>query len=50
YLPVGPAAASGRTFEELQFNDKYPNTNPVTLESLSPDPFLTTAGGFSVPA
>lgn len=50
YMLVGPGAASGRTFEELQFNDKYPNTNPVTLESLSPDPFLTTAVGFSVPA
>jgi carboxyl-terminal processing protease len=50
YMIAGPAATAGRTFERLQFNSKYPTTNPVTGAALSPTPFYTTARGFSVPA
>lgn len=41
---------TGQTFERLVFNDKNPNTNPVTGQALTPTPFHTTARGFSVAA
>lgn len=37
---------TGQTFERLVFNDKNPNTNPVTGQALSPTPFHSTARGF----
>ena len=33
----------------MVFNDKYPSTNPITGQPLSPTPFHTTAQGFNVP-
>jgi C-terminal processing protease CtpA/Prc len=42
YMIAGPSTA-GRTFERMQFNDKHPNTNPVTGMPLEPTPFLSTA-------
>jgi carboxyl-terminal processing protease len=48
YMIAGPGPTAGRVFERLQFNDKYPNTNPVTRQALTPTPFLTTTQGFSV--
>jgi hypothetical protein len=45
---TGPAAASGRVFDETQFNDKHPTINPVTGLALTPDTFLTVAQDFSV--
>lgn len=42
--------ASGHTFSELEFNDKYPDRNPITGASLSPTLFTSAAPGFSVPA
>ena len=36
-----------RTFEVLEFNDKYPNTNPVTGAPLSPLTFLNQTIGLS---
>jgi hypothetical protein len=42
--------ASGRVFDEIQFNDKYPFRNPVTNEVLEPDYFHTTTQGFSISA
>ncbi len=50
YMIAGPVATNGRTFELLQFNDKYPNTNPVTGEDLDPEPFYPQTLGFSVSA
>lgn len=47
YMIAGPSA-QGQIFDETQFNDKHPNVNPVTGQTLSPDLFLTTAQGFSV--
>ena len=44
---VAGAAADGKTFEQLQFNDQYPDTNPVTGEPLDPVPFANTSQGFS---
>lgn len=45
YMIAGDAATAGRTFEELQFNDKHPATNPITGQALSPTPFYSTAIG-----
>ena len=39
YMVTGPDIIQGRYFERLQFNDKYPTTNPITGDSLSPTPF-----------
>lgn len=42
---AGPAAASGRVFDELQFNDKHTQFDPVTGQPLQPDFFLATTVG-----
>ncbi|HLU06005.1 MAG TPA: S41 family peptidase [Woeseiaceae bacterium] len=47
YMIAGDAQTAGRTFEEVQFNDKHPSTNPVTGQPLQPYPFLDTTAGFS---
>ncbi len=39
YMIAGAAATAGQTFEEMQFNDKHPATNPVTGQALSPTLF-----------
>lgn len=41
YMVAGPGQTDGLTFELLQFNDKNPNTNPVTGESIDPIPFYS---------
>lgn len=41
---IGGSQTAGRVFERLVFNDKYPSTNPVTGEPLTPTPFHTTTG------
>lgn len=49
YMIAGPTSA-GQTFEELQFNDKHPNFDPITGQSLTPLLISSVAtGGFSVP-
>ena len=45
YMIAGAAATGGRTFEELQFNDKHPVTNPVTGNPLQPTPFYSQTLG-----
>jgi C-terminal processing protease CtpA/Prc len=45
YMIAGPIPTAGQTFEELQFNDKHPATNPVTGQPLSQIPFHTTTQG-----
>ena len=40
YMIAGEAATAGRVFERLQFNDKHPETNPVTGKPLSPVLFV----------
>lgn len=41
YMLAGPNVVQGRLFNSLTFNDKYPSTNPVTKEALSPIPFYS---------
>ncbi len=45
YMIAGPAATAGRVFELTQFNDKHPDTDPVTGQSISPTPFYDTTLG-----
>ena len=41
YMIAGAAATAGRVFERLEFNDKHPETNPVTGSALRPIPFYS---------
>jgi len=51
YMVAGNATTAGMTFDKLAFNDKYPNTDPVTGQTLQPEGFLSTTQGFgSLPA
>ena len=43
YMIAGEAATAGQVFERLQFNDKHPETNPVTGGPLRPIPFFNTS-------
>lgn len=49
YMIAGSTQTSGKTFDRITFNDKYPSSNPVTGQALSPTPFHSTSLGFSVP-
>ena len=44
HMIAGAAATSGRVFERLQFNDKHPETNPVTGSALRIIPFHRETG------
>ena len=50
FMVAGPAAAQGRVFETLQFNDKHRSRNPITGAPLSPALFHTTSIGLTVPS
>ncbi len=50
YMIAGPAATAGKTFEETQFNDQHPSTNPVTGRPLDATPFWDRSQGFSGPS
>jgi C-terminal processing protease CtpA/Prc len=50
YMIAGNVPTAGQTFEQLQFNDKHPSTDPVTGQALSPTPFHNQTLGFSVAA
>lgn len=50
FMIAGPAAAQGKVFDEIQFNDKHRSTNPITGQALSPDIFHATTQGFSLTA
>ena len=50
FMIAGPSAAQGRVFEELQFNDKHREFDPVTGQRLRPILFHTTSIGFTVPS
>jgi C-terminal processing protease CtpA/Prc len=46
FMIAGESQTGGRTFEEMQFNDKHPTTNPITGEPLEPTPFYNVTSGF----
>jgi len=45
FMIAGPGSTAGRIFEEIQFNDKHPATDPVTGQPLTPVPFHSTTQG-----
>lgn len=47
FMIAGSAAASGRVFGRLQFNDKHPSIDPFTNRSIDPGYFHTRGQGFS---
>jgi len=47
YMIAGSVATSGKTFELLRFNDKYPTINPVTGSTISPTPFYNETSSYS---
>jgi len=47
YMIAGNQATQGKVFETTTFNDKYPNTDPVTGRALTPMPFLSESLGFN---
>jgi len=47
FMIAGPTATAGKTFEQLAFNDKYPNVDPVAGQPLRPTPFVSTAQNLS---
>src|SRR5690606_3946797 len=42
YMIAGGSRTAGQVFERIKFNDKYPNTNPITGAPLQPTPFHAT--------
>ncbi len=54
YMIAGEAATAGQVFERLIFNDKHPETNPVTGAPLQPIPFygetVADPSGLPLPA
>ena len=48
FMIAGPAQTTGRTFDNIVFNSKHQNINPVTGQNLAPTPFHSTGQGFSV--
>jgi carboxyl-terminal processing protease len=49
YMIAGPSATSGKTFERLRYNDRYPDTDPFSGMPLQPEGFVNQSLGF-VPA
>jgi len=45
YMIAGNGPTAGQTFELLQFNDKHPNTNPITGTPILPTPFYNITLG-----
>jgi len=48
FMIAGPTQTTGRTFDNIVFNSKHPNINPVTGQNLAPTPFYSTGQNFSV--
>ncbi len=46
YMIAGAAQTNGRTFELLTFNDKHPDTDPVTGQPITPVGFQSQSLGF----
>jgi C-terminal processing protease CtpA/Prc len=46
YMIGNTTLTNGQTFEKLVFNSKYPSTNPVTGQAISPTPFWKRSQGF----
>jgi len=47
YMIAGNQTTQGKIFERSTFNDKHPNTDPVTGQALTPMPFFSESLGFN---
>ncbi|HEX4376378.1 MAG TPA: S41 family peptidase [Steroidobacteraceae bacterium] len=47
YMIAGPGPTAGEAFDRIAFNARYPSTDPVTGQPLTPTPFHTVSQGFS---
>jgi hypothetical protein len=47
YMIAGPGPTTGKTFEQMKFNDKHPTVDPVAGTLIVPTPFHAAAQGFS---
>lgn len=45
---IGGSRVASKSFERLQFNSRYPNSNPVIGGALTPVPFHNRSQGFSI--
>jgi hypothetical protein len=45
YMVAGPGVTSGKTFDDTQFNAKYPTVDPIQLAPIAPTPFVATTLG-----
>ena len=41
FMVAGNSQTNNQTFETLQFNDKYPNVDPITGNTINPTPFYS---------
>jgi hypothetical protein len=46
FMLAGSAQTTGKTFDLVAFNDKYPTTDPITGQAITPTPFWSTSQGF----
>ena len=46
YMIAGDGPTAGQTFERVSFNDKHPETDPVTGQPLDPMPFLNVTSDY----
>ncbi len=47
YMIAGNVKTTGKIFDKTTFNDKHPNTNPITGDSITPHPFHKQTLGIS---
>jgi carboxyl-terminal processing protease len=50
YMIADTRLTDGKVFEQISFNDKHPDVNPVTGQPLEPVPFYSETLGISAPA
>jgi carboxyl-terminal processing protease len=43
FMIAGPTTTANKTFDQIQFNAKYPTMDPVTGDPITPTPFLDTS-------
>lgn len=47
YMIAGPGPTTGKIFEQIKWNDKYPDRDPVANQPLTPTPFVSQTLGFT---
>ena len=47
YMIAGRGPTAGRTFDLVTFNNRYPTTDPISGQPLTPTPFHSVSQGFS---